>query len=178
MKNTVGNPRIGDVYEGVVVKVMDFGAFVDFGCSQDGMVHISEIAPHRVEDIRKVLSVGDKVKVKFVGFDPKGRAKLSIKKALPGAEDDTATGGDRSRPERSGHQPSIGQVYEGVVAKIMDFGAFVDFGFSKDGMVHISEVAPQRVENIRQFLAVGDKVRVKFLGFDRQGRTKLSIKQA
>jgi predicted RNA-binding protein with RPS1 domain len=180
MKNTVGNPRIGDIYEGVVVKVMDFGAFIDFGCAQDGMVHISEVALQRIEDIRKVLSVGDKVKVKFVGFDQKGRAKLSIKRTLPGGEDDVRSGGAErpSRPERSGQQASIGEVYDGVVAKIMDFGAFVDFGFSKDGMVHISEVAPQRVENIRQFLSVGDKVRVKFLGFDQQGRTKLSIKQA
>lgn len=167
MKNTVGNPRIGDIYDGVVVKILDYGVFVDFGCAQDGMVHISEIALHRVEEIAQVLTVGDKVKVKFIGFDPKGKAKLSIKRTLPGGESSV-----------SGREPSIGEVYDGEVVKILDFGAFVDFGFSKDGMVHISEIAPQRVDRISQFLAVGDKVRVKFLGFDDKKRTKLSIKQA
>jgi small subunit ribosomal protein S1 len=180
MKNTVGNPRIGDIYEGTVVRVMQYGAFVDFGYAQDGLVHISEVALNRIEDIADVLIVGQKVKVKLIGFDKNGKVKLSIKRTLPGGEDDVRSGGgERSaRPERAGHQPSIGEVYDGIVAKTTVFGAFVDFGFSKDGLVHISEVAPQRIENVSDFLKVGDKVRVKLLGFDENARIRLSIKQA
>jgi len=70
---------MGEVYDAMIVKIMDFGAFVDFGFSQDGMVHVSEISSSHVEDINKVLSVGDKIKVKLIGLDPRGRGKLSIK---------------------------------------------------------------------------------------------------
>ena len=79
IKQKTGSPAAGEVYQGVVVKVMDFGAFVDFGFAQDGMVHVSEISSSHVEDIQKVLSVGDKITVKLIGLDPRGRGKLSIK---------------------------------------------------------------------------------------------------
>jgi polyribonucleotide nucleotidyltransferase len=77
----MGSPVAGETYQGTVVKLLDFGAFVDFGFSKDGMVHISEISPNRVEDIHSVLSTGDKVRVKFLGLDDRGRVKLSIKQA-------------------------------------------------------------------------------------------------
>jgi polyribonucleotide nucleotidyltransferase len=73
--------------------------------------------------------------------------------------------------------PEIGTVYQGVVVSIKDFGAFVSFGFAKDGMVHVSEIAPNRIENISEVLSVGDKVSVKLLDIDSMGRSKLSIKQ-
>lgn len=76
-----GVPIVGETYQGTVVKLMEFGAFVDYGFPQDGMVHISEIAPHRIEDISSVLTVGDKVKVKLIGVDNRGRTKLSIRQA-------------------------------------------------------------------------------------------------
>jgi len=79
IKQITGGPAMGEVYDAMIVKIMDFGAFVDFGFSQDGMVHVSEISSSHVEDINKVLSVGDKVKVKLIGLDPRGRGKLSIK---------------------------------------------------------------------------------------------------
>ena len=72
-------PVVGEVYRGVIVDVVDFGAFVDFGFANHGMVHISEISAARVEDIRKALSVGDEVKVKLLAIDSRGRGKLSIK---------------------------------------------------------------------------------------------------
>ncbi len=73
--------------------------------------------------------------------------------------------------------PEAGQIYEGTVVSLREFGAFVNFGFAKDGMVHISEVAPNRIEDIHQVLSVGDKVSVKLLEIDSMGRSKLSIKQ-
>jgi polyribonucleotide nucleotidyltransferase len=73
--------------------------------------------------------------------------------------------------------PEVGQVYEGVVVSLREFGAFVNFGFAKDGMVHVSEIAPNRIEDINEILSIGDKVNVKLLEIDSMGRSKLSIKQ-
>ncbi len=77
-----GSPVMGDVYDGVVVKIMPFGAFINFGFSEDGLVHISEISVQRLESVEQELSVGQKVLVRFIGLDPKGRTKLSIRQAL------------------------------------------------------------------------------------------------
>jgi polyribonucleotide nucleotidyltransferase len=78
----------------------------------------------------------------------------------------------------TGSSPEVGKVYEGVVVKLIEVGAFVKFGFADDGFVHISEVTPTRLNNINDALTVGDKVRVQCIGFDQRGRIKLSIKQA
>ncbi|MGL5783985.1 MAG: polyribonucleotide nucleotidyltransferase [Alphaproteobacteria bacterium] len=75
------------------------------------------------------------------------------------------------------HEPQVGEIYEGKVVKIMDFGAFVNFSGNQDGLVHISELAPRRVEKVRDVVQEGEQVRVKIIGFDR-GKIKLSIKQA
>jgi polyribonucleotide nucleotidyltransferase len=71
-------PTVGEIYQGSVVTIKDFGAFVNF-MGQDGLVHISEIAAHRIDKVSDVLKEGDVVKVKVVGFDPRGKIKLSIK---------------------------------------------------------------------------------------------------
>lgn len=177
-KNT-GTPVVGEVYEGQVVKVLDFGAFVNFGFAQDGMVHVSEVSSHRVEDIHKVLSPGAVVQVRFIGLDQRGRAKLSMRQASGSDKGESREGGrSASRSTYSGPQPTVGEVYSGKIAKVVDFGVFVNFGFGKDGMVHISEISPNRVDNIHQVLSINDEVRVRFIGFDEQGRIKLSIKQA
>ncbi|MDR3450959.1 MAG: polyribonucleotide nucleotidyltransferase [Alphaproteobacteria bacterium] len=73
-------------------------------------------------------------------------------------------------------EPEIGVVYTGKVVKVVDFGAFVNFLGSKDGLVHISEIKPQRIEKVSDFLKVGDEVRVKVLGMDDRGKVKLSMK--
>jgi polyribonucleotide nucleotidyltransferase len=78
IQQLVQDPKVGEVYAGTVVKVMDFGAFVNFGFAQDGMVHISEIPEARIEDIHQVLAASDAIRVKVLGFD-RGRAKLSMK---------------------------------------------------------------------------------------------------
>jgi len=80
IKRITGVPEVGQVYEGTVVSLREFGAFVNFGFAKDGMVHVSEIAPNRIEYIHEVLSIGDKVSVKLLEIDPTtGRSKLSIK---------------------------------------------------------------------------------------------------
>jgi polyribonucleotide nucleotidyltransferase len=77
--NIVGEPEVGAIYTGKVVKIMEFGAFVNFMGSKDGLVHISELAPTRINKVTDVVQVGDTVKVKFTGFDDRGKIKLSMK---------------------------------------------------------------------------------------------------
>ena len=72
--------------------------------------------------------------------------------------------------------PQVNKIYEGKVAKIMDFGAFVNISPNKDGLVHISQISKERVENVRDVLNEGDEVKVKVLEVDRQGRVKLTMK--
>ncbi len=104
-------PEIGAIYEGKVVKVMDFGAFVNFFGAKDGLVHVSQLAKERVESPASIVKEGDMVKVKLLGFDDRGKVKLSMKvvdqatgQEIPRAEgepEEEDTGGDRPRRERS-----------------------------------------------------------------------------
>ena len=80
INSIIEEPEVGQVYEGKVVKVMDFGAFVNFFGKRDGLVHISQLSDERVEKVTDVINEGDIVKVKVIGFD-KGKVKLSIKDA-------------------------------------------------------------------------------------------------
>ena len=82
--NIVGEPEVGAIYTGKVVKIMEFGAFVNFMGSKDGLVHISELAPTRVNKVTDIVQVGDTVQVKFVGFDDRGKLKLSMKAVSAG----------------------------------------------------------------------------------------------
>ncbi len=90
IRGIVAEPELGAIYTGKVVKIMDFGAFVNFLGSKDGLVHISELAPHRVQKVGDVVKLGDTVKVKLIGFDERGKVKLSMRRV------DQATGQDIS----------------------------------------------------------------------------------
>ena len=81
INSLVEKPEVGKIYSGKVVKIMDFGAFVNFLGKQDGLVHISQLAEKRVEKVSDVVKEGDEVKVKVIGFD-RGKVKLSIKETL------------------------------------------------------------------------------------------------
>ena len=96
IRGIVAEPELGAIYNGKVVKVVDFGAFVNFLGAKDGLVHISELAPQRVGKVADVVKMGDQVKVKVLGFDDRGKVKLSMKQV------DQATGediGNRPREE-------------------------------------------------------------------------------
>ena len=80
IKGIVSEPEVGVIYTGKVVKIMDFGAFVNFLGSRDGLVHISELAPQRVEKVTDIVKEGDIVKVKCLGMDNRGKVKLSMKR--------------------------------------------------------------------------------------------------
>jgi polyribonucleotide nucleotidyltransferase len=79
IKSIASDPEIGQIYEGTVVKTMDFGAFVNFFGAKDGLVHISQLAANRVQKTTDVVKEGDKVKVKLLGFDERGKVRLSMK---------------------------------------------------------------------------------------------------
>ena len=79
IENITAEPELNEIYSGTVVKTMDFGAFVNFMGSKDGLVHISELADRRVGKTTDVVKVGDKVTVKVIGFDNRGKIKLSMK---------------------------------------------------------------------------------------------------
>src|SRR5438067_2690236 len=91
IKSIVAEPEVGEIYEGKVVKIMDFGAFVNFFGPKDGLVHISELAPRRVGKVTDVVKEGDAVKVKLLGFDDRGKVRLSMKQV------DQQTGEDLSK---------------------------------------------------------------------------------
>jgi polyribonucleotide nucleotidyltransferase len=100
IKSIANDPEVGHIYEGTVVKVMDFGAFVNFFGAKDGLVHISQLAPRRVNKVTEVVKEGDKVKVKLLGFDDRGKTRLSMKVV------DQATGEDlEAKQKAEGEQP-------------------------------------------------------------------------
>ena len=105
IKSIASDPEVGHIYEGTVVKVMDFGAFVNFFGAKDGLVHISPLAPRRVNKVSDVVKEGDKVKVKLLGVDERGKVRLSMKAV------DQTTGEDIEGKQRAegGDQPQAAQ---------------------------------------------------------------------
>jgi polyribonucleotide nucleotidyltransferase len=95
IKSIASEPEVGTIYEGTVVKVMDFGAFVNFFGAKDGLVHISQLAPRRVQKVTDVVKEGDKVRVKLLGFDERGKTRLSMKVV------DQATGEDLEAKQKA-----------------------------------------------------------------------------
>ena len=156
---------VGDVVEGRVARMTNFGAFIDLG-GVDGLVHVSEISHERVSQPSDVLSVGEDVKVKVLGLDPeKERISLSIKATQPGPWEAAAS----EAPE--------GTVLEGTVKRVVDFGAFVEVFPGVEGLVHVSQISHKHIANPSDVLKAGDKVKVKVLEVnpDKQ-RLSLSIK--
>ena len=118
---------VGDVIEGKVARMTNFGAFIDLG-GVDGLVHVSEISHERVSQPSDVLSVGEEVKVKVLGLDPeRERISLSIKATQPGPWDAAA------------EKAPAGTVLEGTVKRVVDFGAFVEVFPGVEGLVHVSQ---------------------------------------
>ena len=155
----------GEVYEGTVRKLMDFGAFVDLG-GVDGLIHISQMAWTRIEHPSEVVSEGQAVRVKLLNYDKENdRIGLGLKQL------------QESPWERAAKTLSPGDVVEGKVTKLMDFGAFVEVN-EIEGLVHISELAWRHVVRPDTVVKKGDVVQVKVLEVDpgRQ-RASLSIKQ-
>ncbi|WP_339319845.1 30S ribosomal protein S1 [Paenibacillus sp. FSL R10-2734] len=156
----------GQIIEGTVQRLTQFGAFVDVG-GVDGLVHVSEIAWNHVEKPSDVVSEGDKVRVKVLKVDPeKGKISLSIKAAAPGPWDS------------AGGEINIGDVVTGVVKRLVNFGAFVELLPGVEGLVHISQISHKHIATPHEVLKEGQEVQVKVLDFNpSEKRVSLSIKE-
>lgn len=163
----------GDIIEGVVTRLAAFGAFVELVPGVDGLVHVSEISWARIQNPDEVLTVGDRVRVKYLGVSQgkkpgETRVSLSMKQAL---DDPWKTVGDRFKD---------GDKVTGKVVKLMDFGAFVEIAPGIEGLVHVSEMSySKRVHKPGDVVQVGDMVAatIKQVDTEKQ-RISLSMRDA
>lgn len=155
----------GDVIEGKVARLTNFGAFVDIG-GVDGLVHVSELSHEHVKSPEDVVAIGDSVKVKIKSVDKDSeRISLSIKDTLP------------SPFEAIKGEINEGKVIEGTVVRLTNFGAFVEIQPGVQGLVHISEISHSHIGTPGEVLQPGEKVSVKILSVDPENeRISLSIK--
>ncbi len=155
----------GDVVEGKVARMTNFGAFIDLG-GVDGLVHVSEISYDHVDKPADVLEVGQEVKVKVLNVDPeRERISLSIKQTLPGPWDDIE------------EKAAVGTVLTGTVKRLTSFGAFVEVFPGVEGLVHISQISHKHIATPADVLEAGQEVKVKVLNVDpERQRLGLSIK--
>ena len=160
-----GKLNVGDVVTGKVARITSFGAFIDLG-GVDGLVHVTELSHERNVSPKSIVSVGEEVEVKVLAIDEEaGRVSLSLKATTPGPWDGVE------------QKLAAGDVIEGKVKRLTDFGAFVEVLPGIDGLVHISQISHKRVENPKDVLSVGQEVNVKVLDVNAAAeRVSLSIK--
>ncbi len=166
-KEILDNLEEGEVVTGTVRRLTDFGAFVDVG-GIDGLVHISEVSWGRVEHPRDVLKVGQEVPVKVLEVNPENeRISLSVRKAEPDPWESIT------------EQFSQGNIIEGKVTRVVNFGVFVELVPGVEGLVHISQVADYHVKHPSEVVEEGDQVKTKILDIRPEDkRISLSIKEA
>ena len=156
----------GLIIEGQISNIVEFGAFVDLD-GIDGLIHISELSWSHVNHPSEILNIGDTVQVKVLDID-RDRQRISL--GLKQTQEDPW--------QRVVDTYSIGDELEGKVTKVVAFGAFVEILEGVEGLVHISELAQQHVENPREIVQPGDDVKVKILEIDSERRRlSLSIKR-
>ncbi|MDE7479468.1 MAG: 30S ribosomal protein S1 [Lachnospiraceae bacterium] len=154
---------VGDVVEGTVKNVTDFGAFIDLG-GVDGLLHISEMSWGRVENPKKVFKVGETLKVLIKDIDGT-KVALSLKF-------------DDSNPwKNASAKYAVGNEVTGKVARMTDFGAFVELEPGIDALLHVSQIAKEHIEKPADVLTVGQEVTAKVVDFNEEGKKiSLSIK--
>jgi len=159
--------QIDDIVEGTVMRFTDYGAFIDLG-GIDGLLHISEISWGKLKHPAEVLEIGQTVKVKILSMNrEKGKISLGLKQTVP---EPWAVINEKYH---------VDQIVKGKVVQLKEYGAFVELEPGLDGLVHISEVANKRVNNIGDELTVGQEVSAKILDIDTERkRISLSIKDA
>lgn len=155
--------HVGDVVEGTVKNLTDFGAFIDLG-GADGLLHISEMSWGRVENPRKVFNVGDKTKVLIKDIKD-DKIALSLKFE------------DQNPWLNAADKYSVGSVVKGKVARMADFGAFVELEPGVDALLHVSQISREHVDKPSDVLKVGQEVEAKVVDFNSEDhKISLSIK--
>lgn len=153
----------GDVVEGTVKNVTDFGAFIDLG-GVDGLLHISEMSWGRVEHPKKVFKVGDKLNVLIKEING-NKVALSLKFDDANPWKDAAV------------KYAVGNVVTGKVARMTDFGAFIELETGVDALLHVSQISKEHVEKPSDVLSVGDEVTAKIVDFNEADKKiSLSVK--
>ena len=160
-----GKLAVGDVVTGKVARITSFGAFIDLG-GVDGLVHLTELSHERNVSPKSVVTVGEEIEVKILDLnEEEGRVSLSLKATTPGPWDGVE------------QKLAKGDVVEGTVKRLTDFGAFVEVLPGIDGLVHVSQISHKRIENPKEALTVGQEVTVKVLDVNADAeRVSLSIK--
>jgi small subunit ribosomal protein S1 len=157
----------GDVLHGVVTSIAPFGAFVDLG-GADGLIHLSELAWHRIDHPSEVLHVGQQVDVYVMNVDEeRKRIGLSLRRLTP-------------EPWSTVDQTyAVGEVVTATVTKLTNFGAFAKIDDSIEGLIHISELADYRISHPKEIVQEGDEIRVRIIRIDpERRRVGLSLRQA
>ena len=148
----------GDIVEGTVTGLRDFGAFVNIG-GADGLIHVSELAWHRVDHPRDVLRVGDKIKVFILSLDREtNRIALSRKRLLSDPWEDAS---------QRYHE---GQLVEGVVTNVVDFGAFVALDDGLEGLLHLSEMGDGSLKEPHSYVQKGDRLSLRISHLEPEKR--------
>ena len=160
-----GKLAVGDVVTGKVARITSFGAFIDLG-GVDGLVHLTELSHERNVSPKSVVTVGEEIEVKILDLnEEEGRVSLSLKATTPGPWDGVE------------QKLAKGDVVEGTVKRLTDFGSFVEVLPGIDGLVHVSQISHKRIENPKEALTVGQEVTVKVLDVNADAeRVSLSIK--
>lgn len=151
---------VGDVVEGTVKNVTDFGAFIDLG-GADGLLHISEMSWGRIESPKKVFKVGETVKV-FIK-DING-TKIALSKKFE----------DENPWKDADVKYAVGNVVEGKVARMTDFGAFVELAPGVDALLHVSQISKEHVEKPSDVLSIGEIITAKIVDFNEEDK-KISL---
>ncbi len=157
--------KIGDVVEGAVTAVTDFGAFIRFEENLEGLVHISEIAWQRIDHPRDVLKMGDRVRAEIINIEG-SKIFLSMKKLIQDPWKDVAS------------KYKVGQSVKGRVLKINPFGLFVELDPDIHGLAHISELASKPVKDVNEVARVGDEFDFRIINIDPDNhRLGLSLRK-
>ena len=162
-KKLLESIQVGDVVEGTVKNVTDFGAFIDIG-GADGLLHISEMSWGRVENPKKVFKVGDSVKT-FIKEISGTKIALSLKFE------------DENPWKDADVKYAVGNEVTGKVARMTDFGAFIELEAGVDALLHVSQISKEHIEKPSDVLKVGDEVTAKVVDFNSEDKKiSLSIK--
>ena len=156
----LANLHVGDVIEGTVKNVTDFGAFIDLG-GADGLLHISEMSWGRVENPKKVFTVGDKVKVLIKEINGE---KIALSLKFPEANPWLTAAEDFA----------VGNVVKGKVARMTDFGAFVELAPGVDALLHVSQISREHVAKPADVLSIGQEIEAKVVDFNGEDK-KISL---
>ena len=162
-KELFANLKEGDIVEGTVKNVTDFGAFIDLG-GVDGLLHISEMSWGRVENPKKVFEVGKQIKV-LVKEIAGSKVALSLKFDDENPWKDAAS------------KYAVGNTVTGKVARMADFGAFIELETGVDALLHVSQISKEHVEKPADVLKIGDEVTAKVVDFNEADKKiSLSVK--